>query len=76
MNIFEGVDFNSMMFIGPLLVLIVTISGLCLIYHFTFSWLPKRIFNYLLGAVCLAGFYVWAVPLHMGFFKYFKNWGI
>jgi len=76
MNIFEGVDFNSMMFIGPLIVLFTTISGVCLIYSYVFRWLPKRIFNYLLTPAALIGAYIWAIPMNMGFFEYFKHWGV
>ncbi|TXC81580.1 hypothetical protein FS935_22015 [Metabacillus litoralis] len=76
MNIIEGVDFNLMMFVGPLIVLAVTISGLCLIYKLIFNRLPKSIDNYLLGGVALLGAYLWVFPMHMGFFEYFKNWGI
>lgn len=46
MNLFEGVNFTIMMFIGPLLVLTVTISGLCLIYKLLFNRLPKTIDNF------------------------------
>ncbi|WP_446854126.1 hypothetical protein [Halobacillus faecis] len=75
MNIFEGVDLNTMMFIGPLIVLTITISGVCLIYFYIFNWIPKQIFNYFLVGVVLLGAYIWAVPMNMGFFEYFQNWG-
>jgi hypothetical protein len=76
MNIFEGVNFNLMMFIGPLIVLTITISGLCLIYKIVFNRVPKSIDNFLLGGVVLLGGYIWAIPMQLGFFEYFKNWGI
>lgn len=41
--------------------------------HFLFNRLPKTIDNFL---VAIFGAYLWALPMHMGFFEYFKNWGI
>ncbi|UOQ43374.1 hypothetical protein MUN89_15800 [Halobacillus salinarum] len=76
MNIFEGIDFNSMMFVGPIIVLIATMSAACLVYSIMFSWLPKQIFNFLLVGVALIGAYIWAIPMNMGFFEYFQNWGV
>lgn len=76
MDLFEGIEFNTMMFIGPIIVLFVTISGLSLLYFWLFSWLPRRVFNSLFGLVGLAGLYIWAIPLKVGFYSYFKQWGI
>lgn len=76
MNIFENVDFNAMMFIGPLIVLMTTISGLCLIYKILFHRIPKSIDKFLLGGVAFLGAYIWAIPMDMGFFEYFKSWGV
>ncbi|MFD2704061.1 hypothetical protein [Salibacterium lacus] len=76
MNITEGVDFNTMMFIGPTVVLIVTISGLCLLYKVLFNRFSKPVDNFLLSGVTLLGAYIWFFPMGMGFFEYFKSWGM
>lgn len=69
---FDGVEVDWMPIIGPLLVLIATMFGVALIFKLLFSWLPKRLFNFLLGPVCLVGLYIWAIPMNLGFHEYFQ----
>lgn len=68
---FKGVEVDWMPIIGPLLVLIATMFGVALIFKLHFSWLPKKLFNFLLGPVCLLGLYIWAIPMNGGFHEYF-----
>ncbi|AGK52013.1 hypothetical protein B1NLA3E_01145 [Bacillus sp. 1NLA3E] len=72
MNVFEGVEFNTMQFIGPLIVLIVTMVGISFVYRFFFKWLPKKLYNFLIGPVALIGFYIWLIPMNLGFHELFK----
>lgn len=72
LNIFEGIELNTMQFIGPLVVLIIMGSILGILYRVLFSWLPKSIYNYLLGAVILMAIYLWAFPMQMGFYEFFR----
>lgn len=69
---YEGVEFNSMQFIGPLIILIITMIAVTLVYKLLFSWLPKRLFNFLIGPVALFGTYIWAIPMKLGFHELFK----
>lgn len=69
---FEGVEFNAMQFVGPLIVLILTMIGTALIYKLLFSWLPKKLYNALIGPVALFGAYIWAIPMDLGFHTYFQ----
>lgn len=76
MNIFDGVEFNQMMFIGPLIILAITMVGTCFLYATVFKrLLPPQFFNFFLGPVALFGAYIWAVPMNLGFHEYFKMWG-
>jgi hypothetical protein len=72
MNIFEGAELNTLQFIWPLMLLIGTMFGTTLIYVLCFKWLPKRIYNYLIGPAALLGAYIWAVPMNLGFYEFFK----
>jgi hypothetical protein len=72
MNIFQGVKFNSMQFVAPLIILAVTMLATVFIFRLLFGWLPKKLFNFLLGPVALVGTYIWAIPMNMGFFELFK----
>jgi hypothetical protein len=72
MNIFEGVELNTKQFIGPIIVLAVTMFLTTFIFKLSFGWLPKRLFNLLLGPVALIGAYIWAVPMDLGFYELFK----
>jgi hypothetical protein len=72
MNIFQGVKFNSMQFIAPLIILAITMFTTALIFRLLFGWLPKKLFNFLLGPVAVIGAYIWAIPMNMGFYGFFK----
>lgn len=72
MNLFEGVEFNSMQFVGPIIVLAITMFAVVFIYKILFSWLPTKLFNFLIGPVALFGAYIWAIPMNLGFHELFK----
>lgn len=73
LNLFEGIEFNSMQFIGPILILFATIFGIAIIYRLLFiKLLPQQIFNFFIGPVALLGFYIWVVPMKLGFYDFFK----
>ncbi|QCJ45396.1 hypothetical protein FAY30_25925 (plasmid) [Bacillus sp. S3] len=72
MNIFKGVELNSMQFIGPLIGLAATMFATAFLFRLLFGWLPKKLFNLLLGPAALIGAYIWAVPMNLGFYELFK----
>jgi uncharacterized BrkB/YihY/UPF0761 family membrane protein len=72
MNIFKGVELNSMQFIAPLIILAITMFTTVFIFRLLFRWLPKKLFNFLIGPVALVGAYLWAIPMNMGFYELFK----
>ena len=72
LNIFEGVDINAMQFIGPLIILIVMMFVVGFIYNLFFNWLPKKVFDPLFVTVLLLVAYLWAVPMNLGFYEFFK----
>jgi hypothetical protein len=63
---------NTMQFIGPLLLLIACMIFVGFLYSRFFSWLPKNIYNYLIGPVSLFGIYIWYGPMKMGFYEFFN----
>lgn len=68
----DGVEINTIQFIAPLIILFVCVFLVGFIYSRLFRWLPKDIYNYLIGPVSLLGVYIWYAPLHMGFHELFK----
>ncbi|WP_082786598.1 hypothetical protein [Sporosarcina psychrophila] len=72
MNPFEGIEVDWMPIIGPIIVLIVTVVAVALIYRLFFNWLPTKLFNFLIGPIVLFGFYIWAIPMNVGFHEFFK----
>lgn len=69
---FENVEFNSMQLIGPLIILLITMFSVALVYKLLFKWLPKKLFNLLIGPVMLISLYIWAFPMNLGFHEFFK----
>ena len=72
LNIFEGVEINAMQFIGPIIVLAVTMFAVGFVYKLLFNWLPRELYNFLFGPVLLLGPYLWAFPMNLGFHEFFK----
>lgn len=73
MNIFDGVEFNTMRFILPLIILGITMVLIGFLYSRLFKWLPKGLYNSLMGpTILLLGGYLWIFPMNMGFYEFFK----
>jgi len=34
--------------------------------------LPTKIYNFFLGPIALLGFFIWAIPMKMGFYEFFR----
>ncbi len=72
MNITESIDFNSMQFIWPIIILIACMFITAGIARMIFGMLPNSILKTLVGLAALFGAYIWAIPMEMGFYEYFK----
>lgn len=72
MNIFEGVEFNSMQFAAPIIILITMLVVTAFIYKILFRPLPKGLYNLLIGPLMLFVIYIWAIPMKLGFHTYFS----
>ncbi|MFJ7662414.1 hypothetical protein ACIQXW_08440 [Lysinibacillus sp. NPDC097162] len=60
-------------FIPPMILLVVAMSACMGIYVVLFKKvLPRKIYNFFLGPVALIGFYIWAVPMNIGFYEFFR----
>jgi len=47
--------------------------GCAVIYKILLSSiLPKKVYNFLLGPIALLGFFIWAIPMNMGFYEFFR----
>jgi hypothetical protein len=71
MSILESLEFSTP-FIGSVIVLIIVCVLLGQLYKLLFSWLPRGAYNYLKGPLALLAIYIWAVPLGVGFYDFFK----
>lgn len=68
---FGGLSVLSIML--PVLMLMVVVIGCIVIFSSFFKkLLPKIIYKPLLVCVVLVGFYIWAVPMDMGFREFFR----
>ena len=75
MDIFTGLSLGESLlyFIPPLLLLPVVMIGCAVIYKILLgNVLPKKIYNFLLGPITLLGFFIWAIPMNMGFYELFR----
>lgn len=72
LNLFENVDINASQYIGPIIVLVITmllIAFLCRVISKSWS---KELTNYLFGLGIIVSFFIWAFPMNMGFYDFFK----
>jgi len=61
-------------FIIPLVLLFIVPFVITAIFSVCFKrLLPAKIHNYLLGPVTLLGLYIWAVPMELGFYEFFRS---
>ncbi|MCM3390442.1 hypothetical protein LG296_20605 (plasmid) [Ureibacillus chungkukjangi] len=71
----DGIKLNAEMnyFIPSLLLLLLVPTIFAIIYAILFRRiLPPKIFNFFIVPVVIIGFYVWAVPMEIGFHEYFR----
>ena len=75
MDIFTGLSLGESLlyFIPPMLLLPIVMIGCAVIYKILLgNILPKKIYNFLLGPITLLGFFIWAIPMNMGFYEFFR----
>jgi len=75
MDIFTDISSGGslLFFIPPLILLPVVMIGCAVIYKILLdSILPKKVYNFLLGPIALLGFFIWAIPMNMGFYEFFR----
>ncbi|MEY2372934.1 hypothetical protein [Lysinibacillus capsici] len=75
MDIFTDISSGGslLFFIPPLILLPVVMIGCAVIYKILLSSiLPKKVYNFLLGPIALLGFFIWAIPMNMGFYEFFR----
>lgn len=59
--------------IPPMILLPVVMIGCAVIYKILLgNILPKKIYNFLLGPIALLGFFIWVIPMNMGFYEFFR----
>ncbi len=70
----KGTDF---LYFLPSMILLIIVIAVCLgIYVIIFvktQTLSTKIFKILLVPVVLLGFIIWAIPMKMGFYEFFKS---
>ncbi|TQR28456.1 hypothetical protein C7Y47_21725 [Lysinibacillus sphaericus] len=75
LDIFPGIYFigRLLCFIPPILLL-PAIMVVCVAIYKTLlgKILPIKIYNLLLVPIALLGFFIWAIPMDMGFFEFFR----
>jgi len=75
MDIFTGLSLGGSLlyFIPPMLLLPIVMIGCAVIYKILLGNIfPKKIYNFLLGPIALLGFFIWAIPMNMGFYEFFR----
>lgn len=76
LDLFTGLSIgaNLLHFIPSMLLLPIVMALCAAIYKILFiKLLPNKIYNFLLGPIALLGFFVWAVPMNMGFYEVFRS---
>ena len=75
MDIFTDISSGGslLFFIPPLILLPVVMIGCAVIYKILLGKiLPTKIYNFFLGPIALLGFFIWAIPMNMGFYEFFR----
>ncbi|MGE7947928.1 hypothetical protein [Lysinibacillus sp. NPDC093688] len=75
MDIFSGLTIGASLlyFIPPMLLLPVVMVICVAIYRALFGKiLPTKVYNFLMGPIALLGFFIWAIPMDMGFYEFFR----
>ncbi|QTB25222.1 hypothetical protein [Lysinibacillus sphaericus] len=75
MDIFSGLSIGGSLlyFIPPMLLLPVVMVVCAAIYKALLgNILPTKIYNFLLVPIAILGFFIWAIPMNMGFYEFFR----
>ncbi|MET4563505.1 hypothetical protein [Lysinibacillus parviboronicapiens] len=75
MDIFSWISVvGSLLYLIPPMILLPIVMVVCVvIYKLLFGKiLPTKIYNFFIGPVALVGFFVWALPMNMGFYEFFR----
>jgi len=75
MDIFSGISLGgSLLFFIPPMILLPVVMVVCVaIYKNLFGKiLSTKIYNFFIGPIALLGFFVWAIPMNMGFYEFFR----
>ncbi|WP_291760096.1 hypothetical protein [Lysinibacillus sp. UBA5990] len=75
MDIFTDISSaGSLWFFIPRMILLpIVMIGCAVIYKILLGKiLPTKIYNFLLGPIALLGFFIWAIPMNMGFYEFFR----
>ncbi|MGN4124822.1 hypothetical protein ACMGD3_07355 [Lysinibacillus sphaericus] len=75
MDIFSWISVvgNLLHFIPPMILLPIVMVVCVVIYKMIFGKiLPTKIYNFFIGPIALLGFFVWAIPMNMGFYAFFR----
>ncbi|GLC88932.1 hypothetical protein LYSBPC_20590 [Lysinibacillus piscis] len=75
MDIFSSISIRGglLHIIPPMLLLPIIMVTCVVIYKILLGKiLPTKIYNFFIGPVALLGFFVWAIPMNMGFYEFFR----
>ncbi|MEX3743904.1 MULTISPECIES: hypothetical protein [Lysinibacillus] len=75
MDIFSGLSIGGSLlyFIPPMLLLLGVMVACVAIYKVLLgNILPTKVYNLLLGPIALLGFFIWAIPMDIGFYEFFR----
>lgn len=75
MDIFSGISLSgSLLFLIPPLIILLVVMVVCVaIYKKLFrKILPTKIYNFFIAPIALLGFFIWAIPMNMGFYEFFR----
>lgn len=76
LDIFTGLSIGAdlLYFIPPMLLLPVVMVLCVALYRILFvKLLPNKIFNFFIGPIALIGFIIWAIPMNIGFYEFFRS---
>jgi len=60
-------------FIPPMILLPFVMVVCVVIYKVLLGKiLPIKVYNFFIGPIALIGFFIWAIPMNMGFYEFFR----
>ncbi|MFE3576850.1 hypothetical protein [Lysinibacillus sp. NPDC059133] len=70
---FASGGLSVLFIILPVIILMVVEIGCIVVFSLIFEkLLPNKIYKYLLVCVALVGFYIWAMPMNLGYYEFFR----